>query len=677
MKKILFLALAFATLGLNANPVNWSFSVNPLSGNRAELVFLANIESGWNMYAVEVPPNGPLPTEFIYNPSNAFRKIGSVRENPPAPIVFDATFEMEVGKHTGQVRFIQTIEILSEQDFTITGSIDYMVCNDAMCMPFDVEFSIPVRGIPRTPAPVAQTPATPVQQVPTQATPAQDVVSEEVEENLIEETEISVASEPAQDTERASNERFWLFIILAMLAGFAAVLTPCVFPLIPMTVSFFMSGESTRKQTMIKGVVFGLSVAFLYSILGIIVAITNSPGIANVLSTHWIANTLFFILFIVFACSFFGLFEITLPASLSNKLDAKADKGGLMASFFMAAVLTIVSFSCTGPFVAVLLVEAARGTSVLQPILGMFAFGLALGLPFMLLSTAPSLLKKLPKSGGWLNSVKVVFAFVLLAFSMTFLLTIESFYGLSFFTREVYIGIWVVIFTLMGFYLLGKIKFAHDSDVKHVGVFRLFLVIATFSFVVYLIPGLFGAPLRGISGLIPTVAKQQFNLQQIGGTVSFQEQAQRQVRHGDIFSLPHGLQGFFDYEEGLAYARKTGRPILLDFTGHGCRNCREMESRVWSDPEVLRLLNEFIIIALYTNDRTVLPETEHFTGTDGRLKNTIGRQNAYLQITRFGTNTLPYYVVLNSEGSPLRDRGVGFVSRDVFIEHLEIGLGRR
>ncbi|MCL2413488.1 MAG: thioredoxin family protein, partial [Bacteroidales bacterium] len=661
---------------LKANPVSWSFSVNPLNGNRAELIFSANIEPGWNMYAVEVPPNGPLPTEFIYNPSNAFRKVGSVREVPPAPIVFDATFEMEVGKHSGNVRFIQTIEILSEQNFTITGSIDYMVCDDVMCMPFDVEFSIPVRGIPRTLAPATQTPAS-VQQTPTQQAPVEEVASEEVEGILIEETEVFAASVPVQDTERASNNRFWLFIGLAMLAGFGAVLTPCVFPLIPMTVSFFMSGDSSRKQTMTKGVIFGLSVACLYSILGIIVAITNSPGIANVLSTHWIANTLFFLLFIVFACSFFGLFEITLPASLSNKLDAKADKGGLMAAFFMAAVLTIVSFSCTGPFVAVLLVEAARGTSALQPILGMFAFGFALGLPFMLLSMAPSLLKKLPKSGGWLNSVKVVFAFVLLAFSMTFLLTIESFYSLSFFTREVYLGIWIVIFTLMGFYLLGKIKFAHDSDVKHIGVFRLFLVIATFSFVVYLIPGLFGAPLRAISGLIPTVAKQQFNLQQIGGTVSFQEQAQRQVRHGDIFSLPHGLQGFFDYEEGLAYARETGRPILLDFTGHGCRNCREMESRVWSDPEVLSLLNEFVIIALYTNDRTVLPEAEHFTGTDGRLKNTIGRQNAYLQITRFGTNTLPYYVVLDSEGNPLRERGVGFVSRDVFIEHLEIGLGRR
>ncbi|MCL2413032.1 MAG: thioredoxin family protein [Bacteroidales bacterium] len=672
MKKILFFALLFATFSLNANPVHWSFSVNPLDGNRAELVFSANIEHGWNLYAVEVPPNGPIATSFTYNPSNAFRKIGSVRENPPAPIVFDVSFEMEVGKHSGRVRFIQIIEILSEQDFTITGSIHYMVCNEMMCIPFDIDFSIPVRGIQRTVANVVTEET---------ATVAVGTNTDGDFENLnhqVEDTEALEVSTTAESAQHSSNNRFWWFIVLALGAGFAAVLTPCVFPMIPMTVSFFMSGKSKRSETMLKGVIFGLSVAFFYSLLGVIVAITKSPGIANVLSTHWIANVLFFVMFIVFACSFFGLFDIKLPSGLANKLDAKADKGGIIASFFMAAVLTIVSFSCTGPFVAVLLVEAARGTSALQPILGMFAFGFALGLPFMLLSMAPSLLKKIPKSGGWLNSVKVVFAFILLAFSMLFLLTIESVYNLHFFTREVYIGIWIVIFTLMGFYLLGKIKFAHDSEVKHIGVFRLFLVIATFSFVLYLVPGLFGAPLTAISGMKPPMSKQQFDLRQLVGATSFQTQAPRQVRHGDIFSLPHGLQGFFDYEEGLAYARKTGKPILLDFTGHGCRNCREMEARVWSQPEVLELLNQFVIIALYTNDRTPLPENEwRVSNISGRVNNTIGRKNADFQMERFGTNTLPYYVILDSEGNPLRDRGVGFVSRDEFIEHLQIGLGRR
>jgi len=676
------MALAFATLTLNANPVSWSFTVNPLQGNRAELVFSANIQPGWNLYSIDVPPNGPLPTEFIYNPSNAFRVIGNVREVPPAPIVFDATFEMEVGKHTGNVRFIQQIEILSETDFTITGEIHYMVCDDAVCIPFDYEFRFSVRGIPRTPVaqavPETATPNVVVETATDSEGGFENLSHQDSDAEALEASAPAVSTPETSDQNRASNDRFLLFILLAIGAGFAAVLTPCVFPLIPMTVSFFMSGESTRRQTITKGLVFGFSVAFLYSLLGVVVAITNSPGIANALSTHWIANVLFFTLFIIFACSFFGLFEITLPASLSNKLDAKADKGGLIAAFFMAAVLTIVSFSCTGPFVAVLLIEAARGTSALQPILGMFAFGLALGLPFMLLSMAPSLLKKLPKSGGWLNSVKVVFAFILLAFSMTFLQTIQSVYNLSIFSREVYIAIWIVIFTLMGFYLLGKIKFSHDSDVKHVGVLRLFLVIATFSFVVYLIPGLFGAPLSRIATLTPPMSKQEFNIAGGGGATVFAPTQQRQVRHGDIFTLPHGLQGFFDYEEGLAYARQTGRPIFLDFTGHGCRNCREMEARVWSDPEVLALLREFVIIALYTNDRTVLPEDEWFVSElDGRLKNTIGRQNADLQMRRFGTNTLPYYVVLDSDGNPLRDRGIGVSSIPEFKEFLLIGLGRR
>jgi len=681
MKKILFMALAFATLTLNANPVSWSFTVNPLQGNRAELVFSANIQPGWNLYSIDVPPNGPLPTEFIYNPSNAFRVIGNVREVPSAPIVFDATFEMEVGKHTGNARFIQQIEILSETDFTITGEIHYMVCDDAVCIPFDYEFRFSVRGIPRAPAPIANVgaghvpPNVGTDEVEITTTETESIGTDETSAPAVLETSVTPA---AGDQSRASNDRFLLFILLAIGAGFAAVLTPCVFPLIPMTVSFFMSGESTRRQTITKGLVFGFSVAFLYSFLGVVVAITNSPGIANALSTHWIANVLFFTLFIIFACSFFGLFEITLPASLSNKLDAKADKGGLIAAFFMAAVLTIVSFSCTGPFVAVLLIEAARGTSALQPILGMFAFGLALGLPFMLLSMAPSLLKKLPKSGGWLNSVKVVFAFILLAFSMTFLQTIQSVYNLSIFSREVYIAIWIVIFTLMGFYLLGKIKFSHDSDVKHISVLRLFLVIATFSFVVYLTPGLFGAPLSRIATLTPPMSKQEFNIAGGGGATVFAPTQQRQVRHGDIFTLPHGLQGFFDYEEGLAYAQQTGRPIFLDFTGHGCRNCREMEARVWSDPEVLALLREFVIIALYTNDRTVLPEDEWFVSElDGRLKNTIGRQNADLQMRRFGTNTLPYYVVLDSDGNPLRERGIGVSSIAEFKEFLLIGLGRQ
>jgi thiol:disulfide interchange protein DsbD len=433
----------------------------------------------------------------------------------------------------------------------------------------------------------------------------------------------------------------------------------------------------------LKGLIFGFSVALIYSLLGVIVALTKSADFANVLSTHWLSNLIFFALFVIFACSFFGLFEITLPAGLSNKLDAKADKGGLIAAFFMAAVLTLVSFSCTGPFVATLLVEAVMGTSVWKPILGMFAFGFALGLPFMIFSMSPALMKKLPKSGGWLNSVKVVFAFILLAFSMTFLLAIDTIYAFNIFSREVYIGIWIVIFSLMGFYLLGKIKFAHDSDVKHIGVFRLFLVIATFSFVVYLIPGLFGAPLKMISSLKPPMTKQQFNLQQLVSYPSTMSgntndsQLCGTPKWSDKLRLPHGLQGYFDFEEGITCAKQLGKPVFVDFTGHGCKNCKEMEANVWSDPEVLELLNQYLIIALYTDDRTELPKNEWATSKiDGKVKKTIGKYNHNFQLERFNTSALPYYVILDYDGKPLTDKGIGVVGKKEFIEFLKKGLNR-
>jgi thiol:disulfide interchange protein DsbD len=663
MKKILFFSLIFAVFSLNANPIQWSYSVNQLDGNRAELVFSASIESGYQLYAIEIPDGGPLPTVFSFDQSNAFKRIGKIKEVPKPVVKFDEMFEINVGTHTGNVKFIQVIEILSEKDFTVTGTIDGMYCDNNSCMPFnDIDFKFSVKAA----SPVAKNDAA-IQEaaIPNEA---------ETEELSDVEEDRLVPQNSSEKTEK--SETFWWFIILAFGAGLLAVLTPCVFPMIPMTVSFFMSGGAKRSEAILKGLIFGFSVALIYSLLGVIVAITNNPAIANILSTNWIANLIFFAMFVAFACSFFGLFEITLPAGLSNKLDAKADKGGLIASFFMAAVLALVSFSCTGPFVATLLVEAAMGTSKLKPILGMFAFGFALGLPFMIFSMSPALMKKMPKSGGWLNSVKVVFAFIMLAFSMTFLLTVDTVYAFNLFSREMYIGIWIVIFTLMGLYLLGKIKFAHDSDVKHIGVFRLFLVILTFSFVLYLIPGLFGAPLKTISSLNPPMSAQKFSLQSSSAaSPSFKEKMS--VKYDDKFKLPHGLQGFFDYEEGLAHAQKTGKPIFLDFTGHGCKNCKEMEAKVWSDPEVLALLNEFVVIALYTNDRTVLPESDWKTSKlDGKVKNTIGKINYDFQLERFRTNMLPYYVVLDSDGKPLTDKGVGYVGKSEFIEHLKKGLKR-
>ncbi|MDR0436840.1 MAG: thioredoxin family protein [Bacteroidales bacterium] len=677
MKKIVVLSLIFATLGLNANPVKWSYSVNPLEGSKAELVFSASIDPSYQLYGTEFPSGGPRPTEFIFDDSKTFKKIGKVKENPAPKIKFDQDFGINVAVHSGNVRFIQTIEILSEKDFTISGTIDYMVCDENSCFPQDADFKFSVKGRPQTPF------NTDVldKQIASKVS-SDDEITDVIPDLADMEEKIAVAATTTDNSE-SSSENIWWFILLALGAGFACILTPCVFPMIPLTISFFMSGGAKRSESILKGVIFGFSIAVIYGLLGVIVAITKSPELANVLSTHWIANLIFFALFVAFACSFFGLFEIKLPTGLSNKLDAKADKGGLIAAFFMAAVLTLVSFSCTGPFAAALLVEAAMGTSVLKPILGMFAFGFAFGLPFMILSMSPALMKKMPKSGGWLNSVKVVFAFILLAFAMTFLLTIDTVYNLHLFTREVYIGIWIVIFSLMGFYLLGKIKFSYDSDVKHLGVFRLFLVIATFSFVMYLIPGLFGASLKMISSLKPPMSAQQFNLQKpiVYASVTSEETGISKLcgtpKWSDKFQLPHGLQGYFDFEEGMACARQLGKPVFLDFTGHGCKNCKEMEANVWGDPEVLELLNQYLIIVLNTNDRTALPESEWVTSKlDGKVKKTIGKVNYSLQMERFNTNALPYYVILDSEGNPLTEKGIGAVSKKEFIAFLKKGLGR-
>jgi thiol:disulfide interchange protein DsbD len=370
-------------------------------------------------------------------------------------------------------------------------------------------------------------------------------------------------------------------------------------------------------------------------------------------------------LFILFAASFLGMFEMNILTGFSNKMDRKADKGGYVSAFFMALVMTIVSFSCTGPFVASLLVEASFGASVLKPILGMFAFGLAMGSPFIVLSLFPALLKKMPKSGGWLNSIKVVFAFIMMAFSMKFLLNIDTAYNLNLFTREVYLSIWIVIFTLMGLYLLGKIKFSHDSEVKHIGVFRLLCVITTFSFVLYLFTGLFGAKLENIASLLPAASTNSYEISSPNHSSN-----DIQVKYGDRLHLPDNRFGFFDYDEGLAYAKKVDKPILLVFKGHSCSVCKQMEAESWGKPEISALLDKFVIIALYGDDKMELPENEWITSAlDGKVKKTMGKKNVDFELSRFKTNQQPYYVILDKDGNQLGN-GIGYAKTDKFAEFL-------
>ncbi len=646
---LLFSHLSFAQV---FNPVKWSFSHKKVSPTEYELYFKADVEKGWHLYSNNIDPGGPVPTSFNFDSSAINILNGKVISSTAAEKTFDKTFNMNLEYFSNSVTFTQKVKLLSENPVSIEGYIEFMSCNDETCTP------------------------------PTEAD-----FSFSLGQNDAASSDNTVASTSIEDDIKASSNRnLFLFFLFAFIAGLAAILTPCVFPMIPMTVSFFMHSSESKAKARLNAILYGLSIIAIYTVIGSLVAVIFGPDAANWLSTHWIPNIIFFVIFIVFAFSFFGMFEIILPSWLVNRADKGADKGGLMGSFFMALTLVLVSFSCTGPIVGAILVQSAGG-EVLKPIIGMFGFALAFALPFTLFALFPQWLSNLPKSGGWLNSVKVVLGFLELALGLKFLSIADQTYHWGILDREVYIAIWIVIFTLMGFYLLGKIKFAHDSDVKHVSVPRLMLSLATFSFVVYLIPGMFGAPLKAISGYLPPMSTHDFDLHKIireevelvtrgKSTVSFTD-AQNGIceepMFGDLLHLPHGLKGYFDYEQGMACAKASGKPLFIDFTGHGCVNCREMEAAVWSDARVLeRLKNDFVIVALYVDDKTKLPESEWVTSQyDGKVKKTIGKKYADFQISKFGVNAQPYYVLLDHNGKMLVKPKARDLNPDNFVKFLD------
>jgi thiol:disulfide interchange protein DsbD len=457
-----------------------------------------------------------------------------------------------------------------------------------------------------------------------------------------------------------------------------------------MTVSFFMNSNKTKWEAKYQAIVYGASIILIYTLIGTVVAITLGADFANWLSTHWLPNVLFFVIFVFFAFSFFGAFEIILPSSWVNKSDDQVSKGGAGGAFFMALTLVLVSFSCTGPIVGAILVESAGGM-ILKPIVGMFGFSLAFALPFTLFALFPQWLNNLPKSGGWLNSVKVVLGFVELALGLKFLSIADQTYHWRILDREVYLAFWIVIFTLMGIYLLGKLKFKHDSEVKYLSTGRLMLSIVTFTFVIYLIPGMFGAPLKAISGYLPPMTTHDFDFHKIirdevklvgssGGISNTQTLHGKNLcekpKYSEFLELPHGLEGYFDFEQGLACAKAQNKPIFIDFTGHGCVNCREMEANVWSDPRVLERLNrDFVIIALYVDDKTTMPEGDWITSAyDKKVKKTIGKKFADFQISRFGVNAQPYYVLLDHEQNMLVKPTARDLNPDHFIDFLDRGL---
>ena len=621
------------------NTVKWSQTVTESGNGNYTVQMKAQMADGWHIYDLG-PYEFITATSLKFEPSEGVKAVGEMRVLSKAVRHMDDIFGIEIGYFEKEALFEQDFE--GEGDVKV--AIEYMACNDTNCTP-----------------------------------PAE----EEVIVTLGKATDATKAEVKAVK-DAAGDGSLWSLIIEAILWGFAALLTPCVFPMVPMTVSFFMKNSGSAARGRINASLYGLFIVALYTLpIAILIIITRIVGgdavtadIFNWLATHWLPNILFFVVFMIFAASFFGAFEITMPSALVNKSDAKSDKGGIGGIFFMALTLVLVSFSCTGPIVGSVLIKSTSG-EVWSPIITMLAFSTAFALPFTLFAFFPSLLQKLPKSGGWLNSVKVVLGFVEVALGFKFLSVADQVYHWNLLDREVYLAIWIVVFSLLGLYLLGKIKFAHDSEVKHLSVGRLALAIGVFTFVVYMIPGMWGAPLKALSGYLPPLSSQDFVIEKYApaATSSSGEVDVNSAKYSDILHLPHGLKGFFDMKEAEAYAAKIGKPIFIDFTGHGCVNCREMEARVWADPAVQQILrDEYVIVALYTDDKMPLPESDWVTTESGKVLKTLGKVNANYALTRFGVNAQPYYVLQGKDGKILGEPRGYDLSVEGFIEFLKKGV---
>lgn len=668
---LLVLVTAFSVRAQVIDPVEWSFTINELGDEEFELVATATIEPMYHIYSTSMPEMAPLPTVFSFEGSEFFEPVGQAYDLTEVPLFHDDIFESDYYQFSNTASFGQKFRKLKEGSFPIVGELNYQACKDGMCVSLTEDINMNYGGAVLT--------------------------ADEAEE------------ESAAAAGGKSN--IWGMILEAILWGFAALLTPCVFPMIPMTVSFFMHGEGESKaQGRFKAFMYFLFIVLLYTLpIAIIILVTWLVGgnsvtadIFNWLATHWLPNILFFLVFMVFAASFFGAFEITLGSNMVNKSDSKQNAKSLGGIFFMALTLVLVSFACTGPIVGTVLIKSTSG-EFWAPIVTMFAFAVAFALPFALFAFFPNLLQSLPKSGGWLNSVKVVLGFVEVALGFKFLSVADQTYHWHLLDREVYLGIWIVCFALLGLYLLGKIRFKGEKEVKELGVFRLVLIIIDFTFVIYMIPGMWGAPLKALSGYLPPKQTLDFDLNRIieensekvidyvdakfaNMSVAPQTQAVtvagdenytcEEPKYNDLFHLAHNLKGYFDYEQALACAKSQGKPIFVDFTGHGCVNCREMEANVWSDPRVKDMLrNDFVICALYVDDKTSLPKEEWYTSTyDGKEKKTIGRKYADFQITHFGTNAQPYYCLLDHNGNLLMKPRAYDLDKDAFVAFLQEGI---
>lgn len=679
MKKLfLCLLVAFVAImpfGAKAqivDPVKWAFSIEEVNETEFDLVATATVDPEYHIYSTSMPELGPMPTVFEIEPNEFYELVGTGRDVTPGHKFYDDIFEVEYVQFAGTATYAQRLKKLTDQPFTVVGDISYQACKEGGCVSLVEDFNVPVAGANgEMPAAIEQ---------------VADSSNENAEDNQVikaggDDYEY-FTSEGAESTDTS----LWGMILSAILWGLAALLTPCVFPMVPMTVSFFMHGEGeSKKEGRFKAIMYFLFIVLLYTLpIALIILITYfiggegvTTGIFNWLATNWIPNVIFFIVFMVFAASFFGAFEITLGSGMLNKSDEKQSTKNLGGIFFMALTLVLVSFSCTGPIVGTVLIQSTQG-KIWTPIICMLAFSIAFALPFALFAMFPNMLQKLPKSGGWMNSVKVVLGFVEVALGFKFLMTADQAYGWGLLDREVYLGIWIVCFTLLGFYLLGKIRFKGEKEVKELGVFRLILIIVDFVFVIYMIPGMWGAPLKALSGYLPPQQTLDFNLNRTITYVDSQIESDicEEPKYGDILELPHDLSGYFDYDQALSCARAQDKPVFVDFTGHGCNNCREMENSVWSDPEVLKMLrDEYVVVALYVDDKTEMAE-EDWTVSEknGKVKKTIGSKNIDFQETRFGANAQPYYVLLDNDGDMLMIPRSYSKDKAAFLSFLKKGL---
>ena len=674
---VLGLSVLLLGMGLNAqvirDAVTWSRSVEDKSPTEKVLVFTATVKDPWHLYGTELPKGGPTPTHLLVDKIEGAELVGGLTSTQKPIEKYDPNFEMTLRFFSGKVTFRQKIRITDPKKFAFVGAIRYMACNDEQCLPpANWEFTIQPKELGKLGDAAAtklteETPATTEATATSLGEPSADSVASVDTLSVAPQDTAALASSDLWASvipelkaygDKALNQAegsLWMLLVGGFLGGLVALVTPCVWPMIPMTVSFFLKRSSDRKKGIRDALLYGIGIIVIYVSLGLIVSAVFGSDALNNLATNAIFNVAFFILLVIFAISFFGAFELVLPASWTAKMDAKADSAsGFISIFFMAFTLALVSFSCTGPIIGTLLVQAATSSSgMLAPAVGMLGFALALALPFTLFAIFPNLLQSMPKSGGWMNSVKVVLAFIELALALKFLSIADLAYGWRILDREVFLSLWIVIAILLGLYLLGKIRFPHDAPQEKTPIPALFLAIISFSFAVYMMPGLIGAPLRAISAFAPPLRTQDLNLY-----------------NGEVHAK------FDDYDAGMAYARQVGKPVMIDFSGYGCVNCRKMEASVWIDPNVKHMLEEdYVLITLMVDEKAPLKEPIEIMENGEKVKlRTVGDKWSYFQRMKFGANAQPFYVLLDHQGKPLAPSYAFNEDVSAYLNFLKSGL---